>query len=107
MPSHVGARDPAVPPSSSAGFVPREMADLARHLSSGTTDPETGRRTEESPLPAWDDDDVPDDLVPNRTDLEGGPRQHLTDDLEDARVLRPDPRVIARSMLAAKRARRS
>ena len=83
----------------------REPADFARHLSSGTVDPETGRPSVESPHPAWDDDEIPDDLVPNRTDLEGGPRQHLTDDLAAERVLRPDPQLVALRMLAAKRKR--
>ena len=37
-----------------------------------------------------------DDLIPNRTDLEGGPRQWLTDALHEKQVRRPDPRLVAR-----------
>ena len=85
----------------------RDRADLTRHFSSGTTDPDSGQPTDESPLPAWDEEDIPEDLVPNRTDLIGGPRQGLTNDLEAERVLRPDPRLVALSMLAAQRAKRS
>ena len=99
---YTGRQDPAVARSDASL---REPADFARHLSSGTVDPETGRPSVESPHPAWDDDEIPDDLVPNRTDLEGGPRQHLTDDLAAERVLRPDPQLVALRMLAAKRKR--
>ena len=76
-------------------------------MSSGTTDPDSGRPSEESPLLAWEDDEISEGLVPNRTDLEGGPRQRLTDDLAAERVLRPDPRLVAQRILAAQRAKRS
>ena len=103
---YTGQRDPAVMRRSpSAPPVARDSADFSRHLSSGTLDPDTRHPTAESPLPGWEDSDIPDDLVPNRTDLEGGPRQHLTSDLEAERVLRPDPRLVAARMLAAKRKR--
>jgi len=85
----------------------RDPANFSRHMSSGTTDPDSGRPSEESPLPAWEDDEIPEGLVPNRTDLEGGPRQRLTDDLAAERVLRPDPRLVAQRILAAQRAKRS
>jgi len=101
---YTGDRDPALLHSTDERGV-RGTADFARHLSSGTRDPDTGRRTQESPDTAWDDDDIPDDLVPNRTDLEGGPRQKLTNDLAADCILRPDPFLIAQRMLTAKRAR--
>ena len=52
-------------------FAPRGMADLRTHCSSGTHHID-GSTSVESPDPAWDADDIPDDLVPNRTDLMGG-----------------------------------
>ena len=38
---------------------PRAAVDLARHLTSGTRDEETGAPTDESPETAWYDDDIP------------------------------------------------
>ena len=84
---------------------PRAAVDLARHLTSGTRDEETGAPTDESPETAWYDDDIPDDLIPNRTDLEGGPRQWLTDALHSKGVRRPDPRLAAQRIDAARRYR--
>jgi hypothetical protein len=66
----------------------REVASLTLDLTSGTPG--------DSPEPNWEPDDAPDDLVPNRTDLEGGPRHGLTEWLKGARVHRPDPREAAR-----------
>jgi len=80
----------------------RTAASLVLHLKSGTRSAATGAVTDESPLAAWDDADVPDDLVPNRTDLEGGPRQGLTDRLRGAYVRRPDPRAHAARIDAAR-----
>ena len=100
---HVGER--LQQPSAFSGSA-RDVADVARHLSSGTRDEATGRPTTESPEPVWEDDDIPDDLIPNRTDLEGGPRQWLTDALHEKQVRRPDPRLVARRIDIARSFRR-
>ena len=41
-------------------------------------------------------DDVPEDLVPNRTDLAAGPRQALTDRLDGMGICRPNLRLWGR-----------
>ena len=102
---YTGQRDPAVPVGTMSSGPLREPADFSCHFSSGSVDWDTGRPSSESPHCAWEDDEIPDDLVPNRTDLEGGPRQHLTADLEAERILRPDPQLVSLRILAAKRKR--
>ena len=47
-------------------------------------------------MPAWEDEDVPEDLVPNRTDLAAGPRQALTDRLDGMGICRPNLRLWGR-----------
>lgn len=85
-------------------YEPRQAADLALHLTSGTRVPNhlsaSQPSTDESPLTAWEND--PHDLVPNRTDLEAGPRAGLTDLLAERCVFRPDPREAARRVDAAR-----
>ena len=80
----------------------RQAASLALHLTSGSRDYLTNAVTSESPLPVWEEIDVPEDLVPNRVDLEGGPRAGLTDQLHSAYVRRPDPRAHAARIDAAR-----
>ena len=63
---------------------------------------DTNEVTGESPEPAWENEDIPDDLVPNRTDLEGGPRQCMTERLKAMLVRRPDPRLVAARIDAAR-----
>ena len=55
-----------------------------------------GTLSSESEVPAWEDEDVPEDLVPNRTDLAAGPRQALTDRLDGMGICRPNLRLWGR-----------
>ena len=73
----------------------RGPADTRTHCSSGTHY-DNGNVSPESPKTAWEEEDVPDDLVPNRTDLCGGPRQALTDRLQGMGIRRPDLRLWGR-----------
>jgi len=73
----------------------RASADTRTHCSSGTHRAD-GTLSPESALPAWEEEDVPEDLVPNRTDLAGGPRQELTDRLDGMGICRPNLRLWGR-----------
>ena len=73
----------------------RASADTRTHCSSGTHRAD-GTLSSESEVPAWEDEDVPEDLVPNRTDLAAGPRQALTDRLDGMGICRPNLRLWGR-----------